>query len=370
MERELIMKSVFENLCKEYADNRRFSGTCMVKRENEVLFSCAYGYANRAFKIPNLLNTKFDTASVTKTFTAAAILQLVEKGLLNLNDNIVDIIDLQGTKIPDDVKIEHLLNHTSGIADDADEEAGEDYSELFINSPNYAIRECKDFLENFAWKEPNFKAGTNIRYNNCAFVLLGLVLEKVTGIDYRTYVTENIFKPCKMTNTKFCAMDEINENTAEGYKNIYDSDGKWIGFRKNIYCYPPIGTPDGGAYTTVGDLDIFIRAIKNNILLSESYSEMLLTPHCQFTKPSAWNAVPNVKIRYGYAFEFLEIDNETFCIFKEGSNDGVSAMFSYYPKADITITILANQNCNVWSIHREMQTEIYNRFYLYSSKQL
>ncbi|WP_055668693.1 serine hydrolase domain-containing protein [Desnuesiella massiliensis] len=357
------MTPIFRNICEEYASHKRFSGTCMVKSENEVLFSGAYGYANRAFKIPNLIDTKFDTASVTKTFTAVAILQLVEKSLLNLNDNIVDIIDLKGTKIANNVKIEHLLNHTSGIADDADEEAGEEYSELFVNSPNYAIRQCKDFLINFAYKEPNFKAGSNIRYNNCAFVLLGLAIEKVTGIDYRTYVTKNIFEACKMSNTKFCAMDEINENTAEGYKNIYDNDGKWIGFKKNIYCYPPIGTPDGGAYTTVEDLDIFMRAIKDNIILSESYSKMLFTPHCQFTKPSSWNVVPNTKVRTGYAFEFLEIDNEIFCMFKEGSNEGVSAMFSYYPKADITISILANQNCNVWAMHREMQTEIYNRFY-------
>jgi len=87
---------------------------------------------------------------------------------------------------------------------------------LFVNSSNCAIRECKDFLKNFAYKEPNFKAGTNVRYNNCAFVLLGLAIEKVTGIDYRTYVTKNIFEEaCQMTNTKFCVMDEINENTAE-----------------------------------------------------------------------------------------------------------------------------------------------------------
>jgi CubicO group peptidase (beta-lactamase class C family) len=336
----------------------------MVKTENELLFSGAYGYANRAFKVPNLINTKFDTASVTKVFTAVAILQLIEKGLLSLNDNISNIVDLKETKIPNDVKIEHLLNHTSGIADDADEEAGEEYSALFENSPNYAIRECKDFLKNFAYKEPKFKAGTNIRYNNCAFVLLGLALEKVTGIDYRTYVIKNIFETCKMTNTKFCAMDEVNDNTAEGYKSVYDNDGRCVGFKKNIYCYPPIGTPDGGAYTTVEDLDIFLRAIKNNIILSESYSKMLLTPHCEFTKPSSWNEVSNVKVRTGYAFEFIEIDNETFCIFKEGANDGVSAMFSYYPEADITISILSNHNSNVWAMHREMQTEIYNRFYL------
>jgi CubicO group peptidase (beta-lactamase class C family) len=174
-----------------------------------------------------------------------------------------------------------LLNHTSGIADDADEEAGEDYSALFVSSPNYAIRQCADFLKNFAYKEPYFKAGTNVRYNNCAFVLLGLALEKVTGMDYRSYVTKNIFQACDMTGTKFCAMDEINENTAEGYQSVYDEEGNFTGYKKNIYSYPPIGTPDGGAYSTAEDLDKFIRAIKNNVILSDSCSKALFEPHCR-----------------------------------------------------------------------------------------
>jgi CubicO group peptidase (beta-lactamase class C family) len=352
-----------KQLCEDYAHNRGFSGTCMVKKGEDILFWNAYGYANRGFKIPNKLDTKFDTASVTKTFTAVAILQLVEKGLLKLEDKITDGVDLKGTKIPTDVTIEHLLNHTSGIADDADEEAGEQYSDLFKDSPNYAIRQCKDFLKNFAYKEPNFKAGTAVRYNNCAFVLLGLALEKVTGMDYRTYVTKNIFEKCQMSNSRFCAMDEINENTAEGYAAVGDDQGNFIGYKKNIYCYPPIGTPDGGAYTTVEDLDKFMRAIKDSKILSPKYSQMLLMPHCSITRPSPWKLGTNATVRTGYAFEFIEIDGEVFGIYKEGCNDGVDAMFSYYPKADITLSILANQNCDVWRMHSQMQTEIYNKYY-------
>ena len=112
-------------------------------------------------------------ASITKIFTAAAVLQLVEEGKLRLEDRIVNIVDLSGTKIPEDVTIEHLLNHTSGIADDADEEAGEDYSALFVDSPNYAIRECRDFLKNFAYKEPNFRAGTKCQILQLLFCPAG-----------------------------------------------------------------------------------------------------------------------------------------------------------------------------------------------------
>jgi len=356
------MHTTFEEIFQRQANEKGFSGSCMVKSGNEMLFYGAAGYASRPFKIPNEVDTKFDTASITKVFTATAILQLIEKGLLNFDDCITDVIDLAGTKIPNDVRIENLLNHTSGIADDAEEEAGVDYAALFISSPNYALRECRDFLPNFVYKEPNFKAGTNVRYNNCAFILLGLAIEKISGMDYRTYVTQNIFEACQMTNTHFCAMDGINENTAEGYITVYNDAKKQIGFRKNIYSYPPVGTADSGAYTTVGDLDRFIRALKAGLIMSRHYADILLTPHCEFDRPSSWKTVPDAKIRNGYAFEFLEINGETFCIFKEGQNEGVSAMFSYYPEADITISILSNQNCDVWAMHREMQTEVFYKY--------
>src|SRR5690606_18461850 len=112
------------------------------------------------------------------------------------------------TKIPVDVTIFHLLTHTSGIADDADEELGESYEALFINKPNYSIRDCMDFIPQFAYKEPKFKAGTNVSYNNCAFVLLGLAIEKVTNEKYREYIVRNIFHPCGMDNTSFFSKDE------------------------------------------------------------------------------------------------------------------------------------------------------------------
>jgi len=356
------MNTTFEKIFQKYAKDQGFSGSCMVKAGNEILFCGAEGLANRAFKIPNAIDTKFDTASVTKIFTAAAVLQLIEKGLLHFDDYITAVIDLAGTKIPQDVRIEHLLNHTSGIADDAEEEAGEDYAALFIDSPNYSLRECRDFLPNFAYKEPNFRAGTDIRYNNCAFILLGMAIEKISGVDYRTYVRQNIFDVCKMTDTEFCAMNGINENTAEGYVTVYDNTNKQIGFKKNIYSYPPVGTADSGAYTTVGDLDKFIRAVKSGQIMSKPFADIFLTPHCAFVRPSPWKTVPDAKVRTGYAFAFLEINKETFCIFKEGQNEGVSAMFSYYPEADITISILSNHNCNVWAMHREMQTEVYYKY--------
>lgn len=358
------MRNKILGICNHFSEKCNFSGTCLVKQGEDVVFAQAYGLAHRGFGVPNQLNTMFDTASITKVFTATSILLLIEKGLLHFEDKITDIIDLKGTAIPIDVSIYNLLNHTSGIADDADEEAGEDYSDLYINKPNYSVRNASDFLQQFVYKQPIFKAGTDVRYNNCAFVLLGLAIEKITGQDYRGFVTNNIFIPCGMQNTKFCAMDEVNENIAEGYFGCYDENNNLIKWKKNIYSYPPIGSPDSGAFTTVNDLDTFIRNLKANMLLGTDYSDMLFSPHCEFVKPlKSWQPVPYATIRNGYAFEFVEINGKVFCMRKDGLNNGACAMLSYYPGIDVTTIILCNQDCNIWLMHREIQTVIYYDYF-------
>ena len=340
----------------EYA----FSGSILIADRDEVAFTAASGFANRDFQILNKTDTRFDTASVTKTFTAVATLQLIEMGEIDFDTRITGLIDLSGTKIPSDVTIRHLLSHTSGIADDADEEAGEDYAALFIDKPNYSIRNCSDFLPQFAYKEPLFKAGTNVRYNNCAFILLGLAIEKITGVGYRDYVSDKIFRKCGMERTCFQAKDEICPDTAEGYIQINDETGNFIKWRKNIYAYPPIGTADSGAYTTVADLHCFWNAIHDDVLLTRDYSRMLERPQSVYMKPHKCGS-----LRFGFAFEFIEADNKTFCIYKDGINSGVAAIMSYYPQSGIHVNILSNQDGNLWEMNRDIRQTIKAATYVY-----
>ena len=210
-----------------------FSGAAMIATSDGPVFSCACGYENLAYGIENRLDTAFDTASITKLFTAAGIVLLESRGLLRLEDPVHSILDLGGTRIPEDVRLVHLLTHTSGIADDADEEGGEDYSALFVETPNYSFRENRDFLKNFVYKEPNFRAGEQIRYNNCGFILLGLVIEKLTGKEYRTFITEEIFRPFGMKDSFFAAKEDTDKRFAEGY--FYGKDGR---LKKNIPALP------------------------------------------------------------------------------------------------------------------------------------
>ena len=319
-------------------------------------FSAAGGEANMDYGVTNTISTRFDTASVTKIFTAVSILLLIEEGLLCLDDKITDVIDLTGTQIPKDVTIKQLMNHTSGIADDAEEENGEDYSALFITKPNYSIRECVDFLPQFAYKSPNFKTGTNVRYNNCAFVLLGLVIEKISGIPYREFVVKRIFEKCKMQNTLFCAMDEIKPNIAEGCFSVLDPVSEVEKWKKNIYSHPPIGTADSGAYTTVSDLAIFIRTLINEELLTAPFAKILLEPHCIHSKSHRFGTWTT-----GYAFEFILTNkSDVFCMFKDGINAGVQAMISYYPQYDVIVSLLSNKNSGLYDMHKEIQTYFYS----------
>ncbi len=296
--------------------------------------------------------TRFDTASITKLFTTVAIMQLVEQGLIALETPVMPYLRRGGTTIPDEVTVFHLPTHTSGIADDADEEAGEEYELLFVDKPNYSTRDAIDLLPQCSCKEPNFPPGTGVRYNNCGFVLLGLVIEKASRRPYRDYVQEHIFQRAGMAGAEFCAMDGVNPNLAEGYRKVTRDDGG-VTWKKNIYSFPPIGTPDAGATVTAMDLDTFVRAVRDGVLLNEELSRHMLSPQV-LVGESGGQTLMN-----GFGFEFvLSPDGRILSIAKDGGNPAVAGVLDYAPDHDTTIVLLANQDCDVWEIHRELRAAL------------
>ncbi len=359
IKRDYIMKyrhfkSNIENLFEDHAQNHYFSGVGLVKIGSEIIYSGAKGHAHKGYKIKNTLTTKFDTASITKLFTTVAILQLVDSGKLNLSDGILDIIDIGETTISNEVTIHHLLTHTSGIADDADEEANEDYEDIWKDKPCYTTRETVDFLPNFIHKEANFKPGEGHRYNNVGFILLGLAIEKITGMKYIDYIVENVFKVANMANTEFCSFDGIFENIAEGYGMIENENGEFIGWRKNIFSYPPIGSPDSGAYTTVEDLDKFIHALKDGYLLSSKLTKEIFKDRILVED--------NEIVRYIQCYgldSFFNKKYNSLSYGKDGINVGVANILKYYPENDMTIAIMPNHGANIWKICSEIQDIIF-----------
>jgi CubicO group peptidase (beta-lactamase class C family) len=342
------MRNEILSILDRYEAEDDFSGVVLVRQGNDDVVHEARGLAHRGFGVPNTVDTRFDIASVTKIFTAAATMQLVDQGKIALDTRVIPFLGIEETPISDEVTIYHLLTHTSGIADDADEEAGEDYEALWVDKPNYSVRETRDFLPQFIHKQPNFPSGEGVRYNNVAYILLGLVIETVSGISYRDYVRRNIFALASMDTANFCAMDGTCPNLAEHYKRVEHEDGT-VAWRKNIYSYPPIGSPDGGATVTARDLDRFVRAIRSGVLMSGAASDQILTPHVKrqdIDGGSLWN---------GFAFEFsLDEHGNTVRFGKDGINAGVASFATWFPQTDTTCVLLANQDCDVWAMQREL----------------
>jgi CubicO group peptidase (beta-lactamase class C family) len=320
------------------------------------LFTGAFGDASRSWKISNTLGTRFDTASVTKLFTAVASLQLIERGLLAFQTPVIDVLGLRETTIAPTVTVHHLLTHTSGIADDAEEESGEDYADLWKTRPSYAVVETADFLPQFAYKPPNFAPGQGCRYCNCGYVLLGLLIEKVSGVSYRDYVRQQIFVRAGMLHSDFFRMDEVNADVAEGCDPLRDEQGAIVAWRKNIYSYPPVGSPDGGAHVTAGDLDRFLRQLKAGAVLSAASVQAFFTPQVLHDVGEQCTQM------YGYGLQFaVEGSGHVLFAEKEGINAGVSAVIRYYPDADINVVLLSNTQRGVWeprqAIHRMLLRE-------------
>ncbi|MCB9136003.1 MAG: beta-lactamase family protein [Anaerolineales bacterium] len=341
----LALDDYFQSL----AAQDEFSGVVQVTRGDEILFTGAYGYASRAWGVKNTLETRFDTASLTKLFTAVATLQLVELGHISLETRVMDFLGLMDTAISPEVNVYHLLTHTSGIGDDADEEAGELYEDLWKTKPNYAVTQTVDFLPQFIHKPPNFSPGQGCRYCNVGYVLLGLVIERVSGMAYRDYVRERIFVPAGMDRAGFFRMDRVNENVAEGADPLRDEAGRCVGWKRNIYSYPPIGSPDAGAHVTAGDLQKFLRAVQSGQLLFPAQAQAFLTPQVLHSHRDGWD------MKYGMGLWFnANPDGEVVYYQKEGINPGTSAILRHYPKTGTTVILLSNLEDGVWAPARKI----------------
>ncbi len=343
-----------EQVLTRGAEEDHFSGVVHVARPGEVLFSGAYGVASRRWNVPVHTGTRFDIASVTKLFTSVAVLQQVDAGAFGLDDPITDLVDLSGTTISPKVTMRHLLTHTSGIADDADEEAGESYEALWADRPNYAVTRTADFLPQFAHKPARAEPGTDCRYCNVGYILAGLALERATGKTFRDYVTEHVFARAGMRASGFFDMREAVPDVAEGWEPVReDEDGPVTGWRQNIYSYPPIGSPDGGAHCTAADLVRFLDAVRGGKLLGPELTQTFLTP--QVTHHDA----DDYTVRYGFGLEFEVLaDGSIRSLYKDGINTGASAIVRHYPAQDVTVAVVANSEDGVWGPVAEIDTLI------------
>ncbi|MBU1880917.1 beta-lactamase family protein, partial [bacterium] len=200
-----MVEQRIHEIIKQISDQERFSGVVLVQKGDDVLLHRAYGYASRAWKILNSSEMLYSTASLTKMFTAAAVLQLIESGLLSLNTKVQNILKLERPAISTDITLQHLLMHTSGLPDYYDEYQSSDleYAQLWEHRPNYSTRHLSDFLPLVPNRMPDFKPGEQFAYCNTGYIILGLLIEKIAEQSYYSYVKQNVFSKAGMRRSGF-----------------------------------------------------------------------------------------------------------------------------------------------------------------------
>jgi CubicO group peptidase (beta-lactamase class C family) len=259
-----------------------FSGTALVAQNDEVLYSHACGEASKRFHVANNIDTKFNLGSMNKMFTATAINQLVERGVLQYDQTIDAYVD--ESWLPQDVTskitIHHLLTHTSGL--------GSYFNDTFWNGSRQLYRDVDDFKPLVRGEQLAFEPGARFRYSNTGMLLLGVVIESATGESYFDYIRENIYEPAGMTNSDSYEMDMPVENLAIGY--VPDRDGEY-GWENNLYKHVIKGGPAGGGFSTVTDMHLFARALLTGKLVSPETLELMWTDHSD---------------GYGYGFSVAE----------------------------------------------------------------
>ncbi len=318
------------------------SGVCSLRVKGGAIISEAFGFADRPRGIRNSVETRFGTASIAKGFTAVAILQLVERGMIALTSRVAAILPGYFPRMDSDVTILHLLTHTSGFEDYCDEEQDTAYDASW----NLVLTEPKAYLPLLVDKGMEYAPGARFKYNNGAFVVLSLIIEAVFGSGFHDYVREHVLKPAGMNESGYYRLDSLPPNTAIGY--TANERGQTI---SNLGLVPIIGGGDGGIYTTVADLDRFWRALSRGILLSPATVSAVWTPQVYSG---------NGQLHYGLGFWVMDSGDSARHIFLMGGDRGVSCRSLYYPERQATIGVLLNHEASARPAYKLLEECLLN----------
>jgi CubicO group peptidase (beta-lactamase class C family) len=314
-----IVSGVRARLEKESAADR-FSGAVLVTKKGKTLFSGAYGLADRDKKVPNTLDTRFRVGSMNKMFTATAILQLVQAGKIGLTDPLGKYLpDYPNRDVATKVTIHHLLTHTGGTGD--------------IFGPEYdahrlELRTLDDYVALYGKRDLRFEPGSRWEYSNYGMLLLGVVIERVSGQSYYDYVAQKIFKPAGMTRSGSEPESQVVADRSIGYMHA-PGKAEWV---PNTDTLPYRGTSAGGGYSTVGDMVRFAEALLSNKLLDAKHTQLLITGKV--------SAVGDV--RYAYGFEDARKPDGTGAIGHGGAAPGMNGELRIFPKSGDVVAVLAN----------------------------
>ena len=313
-----------------------FSGAVRVSHGTTLLFEGAAGLAERRFGVANQLDTRFNLGSVNKSFTAVAIGQLVDRGLVDFDDRLVDLVP--GLPRPErlsDITLAHLLSHRSGL--------GSYWQQLFAT--NFGnIRSHRQLVDLAIDQDPDFDAGSRFQYSNLGYVLLGRVIEEVSGLDYFEYMRRHVFAPAGMNDTDSWAADDPVAGLATGYTRQTDGTDHGVGpWRSNLFLHSAQGCAAGGGYSTVGDLHRFVVAL---------WGDRLVEPE---TRARLHHEVAGLGDARGYGLGFgIRGEGPLRNIGHNGGAPGISADYRHYPELGVTVAVLANIDGGA----RQLPTEV------------
>jgi CubicO group peptidase (beta-lactamase class C family) len=323
----------------EVAERAGFSGVVRVDRAGEGELTAAYGLADRAHGIANTVDTLFATASGTKGLTALAVMGLVERGSLDLRTTARSLLGEDLPLIADDVTVEHLLAHRSGIGDYLDEDTVSDINDYVMPVSVHELATTEQFLRVLDGHPTVSTAGERFAYNNGGYVVLALLAERASGVDFHELVRTLVCEPARMVDTRFLRSDELPGRAALGYLSV---DGP----RTNVFHLPVLGNGDGGIYSTVADLSAFWEALfAGRIVASERVAEM--------TRPrSDW---PEESRRYGLGFHLHATSD---AVWLEGYDAGVSFASLHQPSTSVTYTVISNWSRGAWPVVRVLNDQL------------
>ncbi len=298
-----------------------FSGTIAIAHDQELLLEKAYGLANIEHAVLNRPDTKFNLASISKLITAVAVLQLVDQGKIDLSASVgTYLTDYPNPVIRDSATIEHLLTHKSGIPPF--------YGRAYLSSDKLQYKSVSDFVPLFVNDSLNFHPGQQYQYGGAGFVLLGRVIEELTGMDYYDCLDQEIFRKARMANTLAIPTDSIVSNMADGYTRLWGDQGH---LSRNDH-YTSLASPAGGHYSTARDLYYFARALGDGTLLSQESYQLLTSP-----KVRGYNTL------LGYGIDIDRRYDEEI-IGHSGGWFGVRTELMHFRGSDYYVIVLSNQD--------------------------
>ena len=311
-----------------------FAGTVRLDLAGETVLRGGFGLADRARGLPMRAETRLGVASGSKTFTALVVLSLVEEGTMTLEAPARRWLGDDLPLVADDVTIEHLLCHRSGIGDYLDEDSDVDLGDYPMPVSVHRLDHTEAFVPLLDGCPTKFPAGSSFSYCNSGYVLLALIAERASGTPFHELVQQRVCVPGGLRSTGYPRSDALPGDAALGYVEV---DGEW---RTNVFHLPVRGTGDGGAFTTVDDMHDFWPALLGGRIVTDATVRDMLRPR---SEPDECGAT------YGLG---LWLDPGDGSLQLVGEDAGVSFTTVHFPDDEVTWTVLANTMGWAWPVHR------------------